>query len=448
MKKSYDLIVIGSGVGGSSVATACNQKGWSVAIIDDRPFGGTCALRGCDPKKVLHGIVNIYDEYQRIQGKGLTGDLQINWNELMQFKKKFTEPVPENREDSWNEVGIDTYRGKAIFLDENQIQIGEYQLRGTKIVLATGSMPTPLPIYGIEHLSYSDDFLELENLPKTIVFVGGGYISFEFAHMAARAGATVHILHRGDRPLKKFDPDLVDTLLEKSKEIGIQVHLNHAVKGIKKDGENFIVEAEYENKTISFVADKVVHGAGRIPMIDMDLEKGNVQYSKKGIKVNDHLQSPSNPRVYAVGDVLDTEGFPLTPVAGFESGIVVANLQEERSRVIHYPVTPSVVFTVPKLAMIGMSEKEAQNSAKNIEVNHQKLSTWFTYRRTNEKYAEVKVIRDKDTDQILGAHVLGEGADDLINHFTTAIQLGITTEELKQVVYAYPTAASNIEFML
>jgi len=448
MIKSYDLIVIGSGVAGSSVATACNQKGWSVAIVDDRPFGGTCALRGCDPKKVLHGAVNIYDQYQRMQGKGLTGSLQINWNDLMQFKKTFTDPVPKNREESWNEAGIDTYHGKATFLTENQIQIAEHKLEGAKIVLATGSMPAPLPIDGIEHLSYSDDFLELEKLPKTIVFVGGGYISFEFAHMAARAGANVHILHRGDRPLDKFDPDLVDTLLEKSKEIGIQVHLNHSVEGIVKIGERFQVEAKHENEMVNFEADIVIHGAGRIPMIDMDLEKGNIQYSEKGIKVNDYLQSPSNPRVYAVGDVLDTKGFPLTPVAGFESGIVVANLLEEQSKVISYPVTPSVVFTVPQLGMIGMSEKEARESDKNIEVSYQKLSNWFTYRRTNEQYAEVKVIRDKDTDQILGAHLLGEGADDLINHFTTAIQLGITTKELKKVVYAYPTEASDIAYML
>ena len=448
MIKSYDLIVIGSGVAGSSVAAACNQKGWSVAIVDDRPFGGTCALRGCDPKKVLHGAVKIYDEYQRMQGKGLTGSLQINWNDLMQFKKTFTDPVPKNREESWNEAGIDTYHGKATFLTENQIQIAEHKLEGSKIVLATGSMPTPLPIAGIEHLSYSDDFLELEKLPKTIVFVGGGYISFEFAHMAARAGANVHILHRGDRPLEKFDPDLVDTLLEKSKEIGIQVHLNHSVEGIVKIGERFQVEAKHENEMVTFEADIVIHGAGRVPMIDMDLEKGNIQYSEKGIKVNDYLQSPSNPRIYAVGDVLDTEGLPLTPVAGFESGIVVANLLEEQSKVISYPVTPSVVFTVPQLGMIGMSEKEARESDKNIEVSYQKLSNWFTYRRTNEQYAEVKVIRDKDTDQILGAHLLGEGADDLINHFTTAIQLGITTKELKKVVYAYPTEASDIAYML
>lgn len=448
MINKYDLIVIGSGSGGSLTAAKCNQAGWHVAMVDDRPYGGTCALRGCDPKKVLHGAVELYDWHERMKGLGIHGDTTIHWPELMQFKRTFTASVPDKKEQALNQKGIDTYHGKASFIYENQLTVGEEVLEGKYILIATGAMPSPLSIRGEEYLTYSDEFLELDNLPESIVFVGGGYISFEFAHIAARAGADVHIIHRGKRPLENFDPDLVDSLLQKSRELGIQIHLDHSVESIERRQNKFYVQAQSNGESISFQSELVVHGAGRVPALDLNLDRGKIDKDKDGIVVNDYLQSVTNSHVYASGDAASTSGLPLTPVASMESHIVASNILKGNMKKVDYPPMPSVVFTVPKLSSVGMTEKEAKKSEKNIEVKHQEVEGWFTYKRTNESHTSFKVLIDKDDDRIVGAHLMSEEADELINHFATAIRFGISTKELKQMTFAYPTAASDIAHML
>ena len=448
MKENYDLIVIGSGSAGSVAASKCNQAGWKVAVIDERPFGGTCALRGCDPKKVLHGAAELYDWQKRMKGKGVNGEIVIDWPELMAFKRNFTAPVPEQRERAFNKQGIDTYHGKAAFSSETTVTVGGTELIGEKFLIATGAMSRPLPFSGSEYLTESDAFMELDALPETIVCVGGGYISFEFAHLAARAGANVHIIQRGDNPLKQFDPDLVNVLLEKTRELGIKVHVGHEVKKITKTADSYLVHAQTQTGDQTFKADLVVHGAGRVPALDLALEKGGVVSEKAGISVNKYLQSVSNQRVYAAGDVVATPGLPLTPIASMESHIVAKNLLEDNQQAVDYQATPSVVFTVPKLASVGMSVEEAERSKRNIEIKYEQVANWFTYKRTNQSHAAFKIIIDQDEDKILGAHLLSEEADELINHFATAIQVGLTTKALKQMVYAYPTAASDIAHML
>lgn len=448
MIKKYDLIVIGTGSAGSITAAKCNKAGWNVAMVDDRPFGGTCALRGCDPKKVLHGAAELIDWNKRMVKNGVPSEVSINWKDLMNFKRTFTDDVPEKKEEALNKQGIDTYHGNASFVSEDKLEVNKEVLEGSHFLIASGAKPTPLPIEGEEHLTYSDEFLELDELPQRIVFVGGGYISFEFAHIAARAGSEVHIIHRGQRPLENFDIDLVDILLEKSKEIGIQVHLQHSVESIEKEQGKFHVYARKKDDITRFEADIVIHGAGRVPALDMNLEKGNIERKKHGVHVNEYLQSVSNPNVYAAGDAAATDGLPLTPVASADSHVVASNLLKGNSKKIEYPVIPSAVFTVPKMASVGMSEEEAKNSGRNIKVKQKNISDWFTYKRTNEDFAAFKVLIDEDHDQIVGAHLISNEADELINHFATAIRFGISTKELKQMIFAYPTVASDIAHML
>lgn len=449
MQRTFDLIVIGTGSGGSAAAMKCKKAGWEVAIIDSRPFGGTCALRGCDPKKVLVGAADMIERAERMNGKGITSTPSINWQELMAFKRTFTEPVSANREKGFKKSGIYTFHGQASFTGEDTIRIREDILTGKKILIASGAKPVPLPIEGSEHLIHSDEFLELDELPARLIFVGGGYISFEFAHIAARAGAEVHIIQRGERVLGNFEQELVDLLMEKSKEIGIHIHLNSEVKSVEKKADSFIVTAMTGKDSLELEGDLVIHGAGRIPAIDdLQLEKGNVEWEKGGITVNGYLQSVSNPNVYAAGDAASTEGLPLTPIASMESHVVASNLLKGNYRSPNYKVMPTVVFTLPKLASVGLSEDEARKQKHNIRVNKFDTSDWYTYRRTNERYAMAKIIIDEDSDQILGAHLLSEEADELINHFATAIQFKLTTRDLKQMIYAYPTAASDLSYML
>jgi glutathione reductase (NADPH) len=213
MERKFDLIVIGTGAAGSIAAHKCRKAGWDFAIIDSRPFGGTCALRGCDPKKVLVGAAELIDWTRRMEGKGVSAkSAEIDWPSLMQFKKTFTEPVPQNMKKGYAEAGIVPYHGRTRFLDRTTVRVGDDTLTGRFVLIAAGARPATLGIQGEAYLTRSDQFLELEQLPQRIVFVGGGYISFEFAHVAARAGAQVRIIHRGTRPLEGFDPDLVNEI--------------------------------------------------------------------------------------------------------------------------------------------------------------------------------------------------------------------------------------------
>src|SRR5258708_30657763 len=224
MERKFDLIVIGTGAAGSAAAYKCRKAGWDVAIIDSRPFGGTCALRGCDPKKVLVGAAELIDWTRLMEGKGVSAkDAQIDWPSLMRFKKTFTEPVPQNMEKGYAKAGIATYHGRTRFLDRATLQVGDDTLTGRFVLIASGAMPAILGIPGEANLMRSDQFLELEQLPQRIVFVGGGYISFEFAHVAARAGARVEILHRGAPPLEGYDTGLVEQFVKATREIGGRV---------------------------------------------------------------------------------------------------------------------------------------------------------------------------------------------------------------------------------
>ncbi len=188
---NFDLIVIGTGTA-ASAAGRCAEAGWKVAQIDELPFGGTCAQRGCDPKKILVGAADLADWNRRMGIHGISSNAVVDWKQLMKFKRGFTDPVPANKENGMKKAGIMPFHGHAHFEDENTVKVGNYILTGEYILIATGARPAPLPIQGSEHLVTSTDFLELEELPGKIVFVGGGYISFEFAFIsgAGRCGST------------------------------------------------------------------------------------------------------------------------------------------------------------------------------------------------------------------------------------------------------------------
>lgn len=453
MSKSYDLIAVGSGSAASGVAMKCRRAGWSVALIDERPLGGTCALRGCDPKKVLIGATEALDWAERLEGKGVRASgLEVDWPALMRFKRGFVEPVPENREKSFAKAGVDVFHGHARFTSANTVAVegSSVSLEGRYVHIGSGAKPRELDIPGTDLLTSSEEFLELETLPRRLLFVGGGYISFEFAHIAARAGAQVTLVHRS-RPLKGFDPDLVTLLVSRTRELGIDVHLETEVLAIEKNEihDARSVRAVREGKEVSFVADCVVHGAGRVPAVDdLGLDDAGVEFSSKGVVVNEYLQSVSNPVVYAAGDAAATKGDPLTPVAAYEGHLVARNLLEGNRHPVTYPPIPSVVFTLPSLARVGMLESEATEKGVKFRTQHRDTPGWFTARRVGEETSAYKVLVEEGSNRILGAHLVGPHAEEVINLFAMAMHTGLTPRDVKKMIFAYPTAASDMVYMV
>jgi glutathione reductase (NADPH) len=474
----FDLIVIGTGTAASTTAHECSSAGLKVAIIDSTSFGGTCALRGCDPKKVLVEAVKVVDSARRHQDYGVAGSdkVHIKWSDLIRFKRTFTEPFPKHREEGYKQAGIVPFHGHARFIDSNAVKVeGEAEkddnikntiLKGKKILVATGAKPMQLNISGSENITTSDQFLEFggDHLPNRIVFVGGGYISFEFGHIAARAGAKVTILHRGKQPLEHFDPDLVNLLVQRSKDIGIDIHLQSVVEKIDKSPANessYVVQYSSnstmsnnnnnQKKTASQVeCDMVVHGAGRIPNVEgLDLAAAGVEHSIKGIKVNEYLQSVSNPSIYAAGDVAASGGLPLTPVATYEGSLVATNLIKGNVLKSNYSGLPSVVFTIPPIASVGMQEKETKEAGLKFRIKHENTASWASSRRVGETCSGFKVLVEEDSNRILGAHIVGPHAEEVINIFSVAIRLGLTANQLQDsLLYTYPTNGSDVVYMI
>jgi glutathione reductase (NADPH) len=447
---SVDVIVLGTGTAAQSVAYPCREAGWSVAVVDDHPYGGTCQLRGCDPKKVLVGVSELVDWSRRMQGKGVSAPgLSLNWPDLIRFKRTFTDPRPEQNEQSFAEAGIITRHGRAHFVDRTSVQVGEETLVGRHVVIATGARHADLGIAGEELLTTSTQFLELDALPRRVVFVGGGYIAFEFAHIAARAGVQVQVLHRGSRPLEKFDPDLVAMLVQASRELGIEVQVNRAVTTIERQGDHLLVHASTGAQEHTVEADLVVHAAGRVPEIDdLDLEAAGVAREKEGVSVNEYLQSVSNEAVYAAGDSVGSSGFPLTPVAGMQGDIVARNLLEGNRHTPNYSGIPSVVFTTPPLVRVGLLEEAARAQGLRFTTHHEDTTGWYSTLRVALPHTGFKTLVEEGTEHILGAHLLGLHAEEVINLFALAIRLGLRASDLKQMVYTYPTSASDISYMV
>jgi glutathione reductase (NADPH) len=450
MTTTVDVIVLGTGSAAQTVAYACREAGWQVAVIDSRPFGGTCQLRGCDPKKVLVGVAELVDWSRRMQGRGVSAPgLSLIWSEMIRFKRTFTDQIPERNEQSFQQAGIITRHGRAHFVGRTSVQVDDETLVGRNVVIATGARHAPLGIPGEEHLTTSTQFLELEKLPHRVVFVGGGYIAFEFAHIAARAGASVQVLQRGSRPLGKFDPDLVALLVQASQELGIEVHVNRAVTAVDRQGDHMQVRVRAGTQEHTVEADLVVHAAGRVPEIDdLKLEAAGVAYEKEGVLVNEYLQSVSNEAVYAAGDAVASGGFPLTPVAGMQGGIVARNLLEGNRHTPNYRGIPSVVFTTPPLARVGLLEEAARAQGLRFTMHHEDTSAWYSSRRVALPHTGFKVLVEEGTGYVLGAHILGQHAEELINLFALAIRTGLRATDLKEVVYAYPTSASDVGYML
>ena len=257
------------------------------------------------------------------------------------------------------------------------------------------------------------------------------------------------ILHRGERPLRAFDPDLVDLLVPRTRALGITLHLQTNVIGIERTGRVFRVQAAASGHSHAIEADLVVHGAGRVAEIHgLDLKAGGVDWSSTGVTVNEYLQSVSNPAVYAAGDSAATEGPKLTPVAGYHGRVVAANLLGGNHLTPDHSVVPSVVFTVPPVASVGLQERAARDRGLRFAVHHQNTSSWYSSQRIGEDASGFKVLIEKGSGHVLGAHLLGPYAEEVINLFAMAMRARMPAPAIKEMLFAYPTNSSDVRYML
>ena len=342
-----------------------------------------------------------------------------------------------------------TLHGRARFTGRNRLEIDGAPVDAGHFLIASGALPRPLEFPGHEHLIDSTDFLNLDTLPARILFVGGGFVSFEFAHISARAGSTPTIVDRGQRPLKGFDPDLVDLLIGRSTDAGIDIRPSTTVSAVEKHENGYRVGVIRSGTPETIECDLVVHGAGRSPELsNLGLEAAGVAWGQHGVAVAGHLQSTTNPAVYAAGDAADSPGMPLTPVAVFEGKVAASNMVKGTTTVPDYTGVPAAVFTIPELARVGLLEQEARDSGITLDVRYNDTSGWYSNYRIGETTAAAKILIDRSNDHIVGAHLLGPEYAELANVIGLAIKLGLTTGQLKSMTAAYPTVGSDLGSML
>ena len=450
--KTYDVLVVGTGTAGQTAAFEMSDHGYSVAVIEqsDEP-GGVCALHGCQSKKYFYEVAETVAKCSHLLGKGITQVPGANWADILQEKNRFTSEIPGNTVKSIKGSGIDYYEGKAVFTGPSSLTTGDDEIRGRFIILATGAEPLTLPINGAEHIITSNDFLSLNRLPDRVAFIGGGFISFEFAHFAARLGSSpgeIHILEAQDNVLGQFDSDLVRQLVTASEGDGITIHTGMKITDIENRGDHLQVLTESGS---GFDVDLVVNGAGRRPNIhSLNLEAGNIDYSAAGITVDDRMKT-SNNRVFAVGDC--AASIQLARVADLEAKTaayaILSELDGADCKPMKYEVVPAVLFTYPQLGKVGKTEDQLRQENITYWKSSDTQLGWPSYRRVGLQYAAYKILIDENG-KILGAHFLSDDATGLVNTFTQAMRTGITVNELYEnsILTPYPSRESDILYML
>jgi glutathione reductase (NADPH) len=448
----FDVIVIGTGTSGQTAALELAAEGLSVAVIEasDTP-GGVCALRGCQPKKYFYEVAEVMAKSMHLHGLGIMRQPAANWADIAAAKNKFTAQIPDHTVANLKGSGITYISGKAVFKDSSHITVGESVLRADYIVIGSGAEPMQLPFDGSEHLLTSADFLALDHLPQRLAFVGGGFISFEFAHFAARINDTpreITILEVSEQPLGPFDKDMVDQLVQASTADAITIRCEVDITAVEKSGDEFIIH--FKNDA-PLSADLVINGAGRAPAIDdLNLEAAGVSHSRKGIDVDQALRS-SVETIFAVGDCADS--IQLARIADREGFIAARNILAARGEgeeeKISYAEVPTVLFTYPQLAMIGKTEEQLIEEKVRYWKSMETELSWPTYRRVGLRRAAFKILVD-ERDLLLGAHILSDNATGIINTFRLAMLHRIDIRQLRQdaVMSPYPSRESDMIYML
>lgn len=449
MAEHYDVVVLGTGNAGMGAAGVTRAAGKSVAMVESWDVGGTCPIRGCVPKKVLVGAAQVLHQIDLASVHHIkVGPAKVDWGQLIARERTFVDGVPDMFKSSLENRGITLVEGVAKFSGRNQVQVGGTTLEAGKIVIATGSKPRALAIAGAELLVTSDDILEMATLPESLIFIGGGVIALEFSHVFARAGCAVTILEALPQLLPRMETDAVAQIHKESERIGIGVLTGVEVKAVVKDGNKLAVRFRHNGEDKTLTADRVANGAGRVPDVDrLDLAAGGIEHDGLSIAVDKYLRSVSNPDVYVAGDVL-TGSPQLSPTATYEGRLVGDNIVDGDKKTPDYSAMPANVYTVPALASVGLTEEEAAAQGLKFQAKVNEMTDWRSAKTHAETAAFAKVLVAEDTGLVLGAHMVGHGAEEVIHLFAFAMQHGVPAAALASAVYAYPTFTSDVKFLV
>lgn len=442
----YDLFVIGAGSGGVRAARLASETGARVGIAEEYRVGGTCVIRGCVPKKLLVYGSRYGAEIEDATAFGWTCDgMRFDWPTLIHNVRREVDRLNGLYTRALENSGVDRFLTRAIVAGPHEIKIldRDETISAKYILVATGAHPAMPEVSGREHLISSNECFQLEALPESIVIIGAGYIGMEFASIFVGLGVSVTVLYRGDQVLRGFDMDLRDGVAEAMRDRGIDFRMNTQVASINKDGDGYRVALK-DGSTIS--ASLVMAATGRVPnTTGLGLQQAGVELGWNGHVVVDEYSKSTVDSIYAVGDVTDRKN--LTPVAIREGIAFVETVFKDKPETMDYDFIPTAVFTEPEIGTVGLSEEEAREKYRAVDIYKSSFRPMRATISGRDEKMLIKLVIDAESDKVLGVHLLGPDAAEIVQMAAISLRLGVTKAQLDGTMALHPSIAEEIVTM-
>ena len=443
-KFDYDLFVIGAGSGGVRAARMSSSFGARVAITEDRYLGGTCVNVGCVPKKLLVYASHFSEDFENARGFGWKlGATDFNWQQLIKNKNTEIERLNGVYENILNSAGVELIEGHGTLVDEHTVAIDGKNYSAERILIATGGWPSIPDIPGKEHVISSNEVFFLDTLPEKILIVGGGYIAVEFAGIFNGLGVDTTLLYRGPLFLRGFDQDVREFLADEMQKKGIKLKFETNIDSIEKTDNQLL--ATLTDGT-SLTADQILYATGRKPKTEgIDIESLGIKLDKNAaIVVNDQYQT-NIPSIYAVGDV--TNRVNLTPVALAEGMFLARHLYNNETSDVEYENIPTCVFSQPNIGTVGLTEEEARDGYDQIDIYKSSFTPMKHTLSGDDEKTFMKLIVDKQSDLVVGVHMVGPEAGEIMQGIGIALKAGASKADFDKTIGIHPTTAEEFVTM-
>ncbi|MBK5541398.1 glutathione-disulfide reductase [Pseudomonas sp. TH05] len=446
MAYDFDLYVIGAGSGGVRSARFAAGFGAKVAVAESRYLGGTCVNVGCVPKKLLVYGAHFAEDFEQAQGFGWTlGDASFDWPTLIANKDREIHRLNGIYRNLLVNSGVTLHEGHAKLIDPHQVEVNGQRYTAKHILIATGGWPQIPDIPGREHAISSNEAFFLKELPKRVLVVGGGYIAVEFAGIFHGLGADATLLYRGELFLRGFDGAVRKHLQEELTKRGMNLQFNSDIKRIDKQADGSLSVTLKDGREL--VADCVFYATGRRPMLDnLGLENTGVKLDERGfVEVDEQYQS-AEPSILAIGDVIGR--VQLTPVALAEGMAVARRLfKPEQYRPVDYRMIPTAVFSLPNIGTVGLTEEQAREEGHEVQIFESRFRPMKLTLTECQERTLMKLVVDAKTDKVLGCHMVGPDAGEIVQGLAIALKAGATKRDFDETIGVHPTAAEEFVTM-
>ncbi|PRW69203.1 glutathione-disulfide reductase [Pseudomonas fluorescens] len=446
MAYDFDLYVIGAGSGGVRAARFAAGFGAKVAVAESRYLGGTCVNVGCVPKKLLVYGAHFAEDFEQASGFGWSlGEANFDWATLIANKDREINRLNGIYRNLLVNSGVTLHEGHARLVDAHQVEINGERFTAKHILIATGGWPQIPEIPGREHAIGSNEAFFLKELPKRVLVVGGGYIAVEFAGIFHGVGAQTSLLYRGDLFLRGFDGSVRKHLQEELTKRGLDLQFNADIERIDKQADGSLKATLKDGRVLE--ADCVFYATGRRPMLDnLGLENTGVKLDERGFVAVDDLYQTAEPSILAIGDVIGR--VQLTPVALAEGMAVARRLfKPEQYRPVDYANIATAVFSLPNIGTVGLTEEDARQNGHNVQIFESRFRPMKLTLTDCQEKTLMKLVVDADTDKVLGCHMVGPDAGEIVQGLAIALKAGATKQHFDETIGVHPTAAEEFVTM-